>query len=672
MTRPQSPASEMAVPANCLNATIRNGVLRFVSSGSAPSSNFLLRLRGKPRVAADSLSALCSAAITALSFALILSLFFVHLQAALSSTFFTAFSLVEETAYTLISAQNFLKFGFLNSMFLQDFSVSPDKLDHPYVYDHMPAGPDITQALLLHFTNGSYETTRIIFSLTALVGFFVYYVFVRKFLGRFGLRGAGIALAMPGAWQIIQLFERQIYSPFCILCFLPLYMYLLFLETGKRWQLLVVVLFAFLSSIYLEYTVLCSISACWFGFFVTRLIPIRFWHFVLVASSIAAGVVLHLIQNLLYLGWPTFLLELGNTLSNRITGHPSPEELQSFYKSIGILHHGAHSVVPNALAAQFRWNFDFPGTSQIGLLVLTSLLVLLCALALQRYGDRRSKRAISTLRIGFLFFLRLGLVIAFSLTASILLFPAFSQEVTVRGSVGPFFFGIGAAAAFDYSLRLFGANTAFIAQKLLVPPTTDKRPTDQSLLTQASIAHAVVLATYMIALTVLFRTATSFAASNIESIRGNWASVVSATISAPSYDLLDDVGRFAGQPFMTDINVPAIGLFTRSVGFGVCAPESIQPSMKLDLAQCKIAMTRRYDYWRSIRPRYFFYTIDSRLFPGFADCLPANLYVGQSRRQASCLEDLRDRLSSQYALVLKNNLIEIYDLSRPPEEAQSK
>src|SRR5450631_2989154 len=161
MTRPQSPASETPVPA-CSKATIRNGVLRFVSSGSAPSSNFLLRLRGKPRVAANSLSAVCNAAITAFSFALILSLFFVHLRAALSSTFFTAFSLVEETAYTLISAQNFLKFGFLNSKFLQDFSVSPDKIDHPYVYDHMPAGPDITQALLLHLTNGSYETTRII------------------------------------------------------------------------------------------------------------------------------------------------------------------------------------------------------------------------------------------------------------------------------------------------------------------------------------------------------------------------------------------------------------------------------------------------------------------------------------------------------------------------------
>jgi hypothetical protein len=672
MTRPQPPASELTATADCAIATIRNGTLRFVSNGSALSSDLLLRLPGKQRVAADSLSALCSAALTAFSFTVILSLFLVHLRAALSSTFFTVFSLVEETAYTLISAQNFLKFGFLNSMFLQDFSVGTDPSDHPYVYDHMPAGPDITQALLLHLTNGSYETTRIIFALTALVGFFVYYLFVRKFLGRFGLRGAGIALLMPGAWQIIQLFERQIYSPFCILCFLPLYMYLLFLETGKRWQLLVVALFAFLSSIYLEYTVLSSICAFWLGLFVTRLIPIRLWHFVLVACSITAGVVLHLIQNLLYLGWTTFLLELGNTLSNRITGHPSPEELQSFYRSIGILHHGAHSVIANALAAQVRWNFDFLGASQLGLLMLTSLLVLLCVLALQRDGDRRFAYATSCVSIGLLFFLRLGLVVAFSVTASILLFPAFSQEVTVRGSVGPFFFGIGAAAVFDYSLRLFGANTALIAQKLLVP-TTDKRATDQSLFTQAAIARTLVLAAYMIALTVLFRTATSFAVSNIESARVNWASIVKGPASSvPSYDLLDDVGRFAGEPFMTDINVPAIGLFTRSVGFGVCAPESIQPSMKLDLDECKILMTRRYDYWRSIRPRYFFYTADPRLFPGFADCLPANSYVGQARRQASCLEDLRDRLSSQYALVLKNDLISIYDLSRPPEEAPSK
>jgi hypothetical protein len=228
---------------------------------------------------------------------------------------------------------------------------------------------------------------------------------------------------------------------------------------------------------------------------------------------------------------------------------------------------------------------------------------------------------------------------------------------------------------FDYSLRLFGANTAVITEKLLVPPATEGDRPNRSFFAPASIGRTLVLATYMIALTVLFRGATSFAVSTVESTGANWASIAatsSVPSSVPSYQLLYDAGRFAGEPFMTNINVPAIGLFTRSVGFGVCAPESVQPSMKLDLDQCKIAMTRRYDYWRSIRPRYFFYTTDPRLFPGFADCLPANTYVGQSRREASCLEDLRDRLSSQYALVLKNDLISIYDLSRPPEEAPSK
>jgi hypothetical protein len=386
-------------------------------------------------------------------------------------------------------------------------------------------------------------------------------------------------------------------------------------------------------------------------------------------------VILHLMQNLLYLGWTNFLLELGNTLSNRITGHPSPEELQSFYRSIGILHHGAHSVNPHALAAQFWWNFDFLGAPQLGLLLLASLLILLCDLALRRYENGRAMHAISALGTSFFFFLRLSAVIALSVTASILLFPAFSQEVTVRGSVGPFFFGIGAAAVFDYSLRLFGANTAVITEKLLVPPATEGDRPNRSFFAPASIGRTLVLATYMIALTVLFRGATSFAVSTVESTGANWASIAatsSVPSSVPSYQLLYDAGRFAGEPFMTNINVPAIGLFTRSVGFGVCAPESVQPSMQLDLDQCKIAMTRRYDYWRSIRPRYFFYTTDPRLFPGFADCLPANTYVGQSRREASCLEDLRDRLSSQYALVLKNDLISIYDLSRPPEEAPSK
>jgi hypothetical protein len=629
---------------------------------------------GPPKSVANLFSQLSSALITAFAAFIIIVLFSTHARFALSSQHFTPFSLVEETAYTLISAQNFLKYGFLNSHMLQDFSTSTSPLDHPYVYDHMPAGPDITQAFVLKLTQGSFEVSRIIFSLSALIGFLIYYLFVRKLLARFGLRGAGVALLVPGAWQIIQLFERQIYSPFCILCFLPLYMYLLWLDDGRTWRLAVAATVAFLSSMYLEYTVLAAICACWLAFFVTRLIPIRFGHLMLVAASIGSGVVLHLAQNLTYLGWPDFAMELGNTISNRMTGHPSAEELQSFYRSIGILHHGAHPVVPGALFAQIRWNFDFVGAPQIGLLFCSSLLILLCTWILRDRATPTIVAPVDTASAALvydaLFFVRLAVWVIITVTASIVLFPAFSQEVTIRGSAGPFFAGIGIAAVFDYSVRIFGAYCTSIVGAVAAPQTLGAFRVDRSNGGLPSALRIVAITCCLLALSFLLRSTWSFARSYATTIRAQWGMIKGTTANlGPSYELLGDVDRFSGQPFMTNINTPAIGLFTQSVGFGVCAPESIQRDGAIDLEKCKILMARRYEYWRSLRPRYFVYTDDRRLFPGFADCLPADTYVGQSRREDSCLEDLLSRLTTQYQLVLKNDLVQVFDLSLPAKIA---
>src|SRR5881392_3525726 len=65
-------------------------------------------LHGSPRHVANRLSGLSNAAIVTFAAIIIVALFFAHLRAAISSEQFTPFSLVEETAYTLISAQNFL------------------------------------------------------------------------------------------------------------------------------------------------------------------------------------------------------------------------------------------------------------------------------------------------------------------------------------------------------------------------------------------------------------------------------------------------------------------------------------------------------------------------------------------------------------------------------------
>src|SRR5262245_53154268 len=72
--------------------------------------------------------------------------------AVVRSPYYSPLSLVEEAAYTYTTATNFVRFGYWNSTLLQDFSNASSPLDHPYVYNHMPAGPDILQAVLLQIS----------------------------------------------------------------------------------------------------------------------------------------------------------------------------------------------------------------------------------------------------------------------------------------------------------------------------------------------------------------------------------------------------------------------------------------------------------------------------------------------------------------------------------------
>lgn len=80
------------------------------------------------------------------------------------------------------------------------------------------------------------------------------------------------------------------------------------------------------------------------------------------------------------------------------------------------------------------------------------------------------------------------------------------------------------------------------------------------------------------------------------------------------------------------------------------------------LDACKIGFMRRMDCWKTQHPRYFFYFSDKRLFPEFADCLPADTLPGQDRMDKSCMARLLGNLSRNYQLVLKNTHVEVFDL----------
>ena len=96
---------------------------------------------------------------------------------------------VEECTYTFTHANNFLTFGYWNTGLLQDSCSSGDATDHPYVYNHMPAGPDLVMALLLQATGGDYQLSRALLAIAAVAGFWFLLRFVQIFSNRFSCAG---------------------------------------------------------------------------------------------------------------------------------------------------------------------------------------------------------------------------------------------------------------------------------------------------------------------------------------------------------------------------------------------------------------------------------------------------------------------------------------------------
>jgi hypothetical protein len=603
---------------------------------------------------------------SALAALVIFLLLAVQLSVALRAGHFTPFSLLEESAYTFISANNFLNFGFLNSGFLQDFATSPHPADHPYVYNHMPAGPDVTNAALLWLTGGSYPLTRIIFTLSAVAGFVVYYLFGQMFLRRFDLPGAGLLLLFIGGWILIQMMERQIYSPFALLTFLPMYLYMRFLNDGRRWKFFLALAIILLSSLYLEYSVLSGIAACWGMFFLTQLVPMRLTHIIVIALTFAAGIALHLIQNMLFLGWPTFVTELSYTLSNRTTGFPTQEELASFYRSIGVVHHGSRPIEPGVLKAQIAANFAFPGRQGILAAFFFAFVALAGAVLLKQGIDRKPIQT-GFLKCDIWLFVRIFAWAAGTVLTPIALFPAFAQEVTLRGSgASLFFLAIAIAGTVAYSVRIFlclGFRTAEIlkspgvaAAQLPVPVRTTPGPALQRL-----VGIFLVYLGTIAGCVFLFVAAKQYA----KNWHGELTTIYQHAINARMWQPLEAISRFQHQFFMTNINIPTVGFLANAPGYGVCNPEAIGRDGSLDIKHCKSALMRRHDYWAAQRPALFYYFDDPRLFPGFADCVPASTLIGTDRRGPACMTDLLDRLSTQYQQILENPFVRIFDLNRP-------
>ncbi len=395
--------------------------------------------------------------IAAVALCLVVAIFILHLKITFESELFTPFSLVEEAAYIFNTARNYLEYGFFVTGLLQDFASSADPLDHPYVYNHMPPAPELITALILKISDGDYAVVRTVLGLVALAGLGVYFLFARALLERHGFKLAGLAVLLLGAWNVANFMERQIYALYPLLAFLPLLMFDWYLRTGRMAYFATAFGVALVSTFYIEYSALSGVMFCWVFLFLTQLLPIRPREVIAMGCAFAAGIGLHLLQNFLYLGPEVFLQEMWLTLSNRITGTPSQEEMSAFYRSIHVVHHGAHEISWHVVRAQLRNSLTVPGGAAVAAIGAISLLIGVLGDSFARAppGDRQQLGTAGPARTASLFF-RFAIWGIGTAWAPILLFPAFAQEVTPTGfGANIMVLGLGVAAVLSLGLYHF-------------------------------------------------------------------------------------------------------------------------------------------------------------------------------------------------------------------------
>ena len=576
--------------------------------------------------------------LLALTVLVVLSLMF--LGSVIKFPYYSPVTNVEEVTLFYTSAGNLAKYGFLNSGFLPDYSTSSRAVDHPYIYNHMPPGPDIFIAVMLKVTGDNYRLVRLVFWAVFLAGMVCYFRFGELILQRFGVTGAGYAILLISPAMILHTFDDPVYAAFPLLGFLPLLTLQAYYRTGRWWYLGFTLGVGLVSALYLDYLTLLVVSWCWGLLYFTQLLRLRLLHLVAFAGVIVGGLVLHLVQNFLYLGQELFFRELGMTISNRITGLPTKEEMKAFYQAHGLVHHGASPLNVLGFLHHLWLGVTFPGRMP---LVVTAVVAAVWVVGRNARWDTDRQSVVIT---GGLDVPAVGRFVALwgwivgTILLPMIMLPAFTTEYGIHGTgLHWYFLGIGATASVVYGVR---AALAQMPREL-----------------GSALSHNlfnIILALMVLGLlgNVVWRAMT---------YQLGQFHVAAAVYREASFYKLDEIRRrFSGDVFMTNINPVPVGFFAGEAGHGACELASLPEAGDIDPSQCHVSYVRQQEHYRTVRPRYFFFFRE--LFPGFSQCLPTSAYYPMLQKGGhGCFDAMQERLTARFPRVTDTGLFAVYDLS---------
>lgn len=558
--------------------------------------------------------------------------------------YFSPFATVDETVNYYMIARNYLDYGFARTAFLQDLSTGSNPGHHPFIYNHMPPGPEIATALLMAVVGEQYRLIRLAFGVLFIGGVIYFLRFAGICLNSIGLRGAGYALLLVTPTTFLHSMDHPAYAAVPFLLFYPPVALHAFYATGRRLSYFAALLAVFIGSLYFVYQHALMALVCWSALALLRVVRFDRRDIAAFVAAALAGQLVHQAQTMVLFGPQLFVEDLWFTLSNRMFGVPTPEQLKEFYQSYAIVLHGTHTFSVPRLLEAVRTVLELPGWKWIATGVL--LMLIWSAARLTQLQEASGRLVIPRDA------LHLGAIIIWAVATialPLLAFPAFSADYALSG-MNEFILGVAVVTLVGWAARELTARVRDLG--LARPTVAQLGSMTLGSFSQVRLMQLVGIAA---ALVVVGFTANGIRHALTPHQTQLRTMFREARAVHPFADLLALGQHLRGQVVMTNVYPITATFFTREAGFGGCELDAFPLDRGADPAGCFAAFIRGYPYTQQLEPRY--YVLFRAFYTGFTMC-----------RNPTCIEEIHERVAERYPVLFDANLFTVFDLrpDQPP------
>ena len=523
------------------------------------------------------------------------------------------FSTTDEYLQYYQVARNYNTYGFMSSAMLPDLSTASSAAGHPYLYNHQPPGPQLFIAGLMRIFGENFGVIRVVFAMIFVAGIASFVAFAKLVDRRYAYAALGIVVLLPPR-TILQAVDHPGKSVFAFFAFFPLVALYRYRETRRHGWLLCAAVVTFVASNYLMYSHLFMILAFWTFGMLLKFLPIERRHLALFFVLVAIGIALHLMQTVVVLGWPVFVREMTATVSNRMFGVPTREELAQFFLTHSLVLYGGHAFDLKRFVETIWKELSFPARN---VWMAAGVIVLVAAFA---FEARITRRSIEISRSFARWLKQLGVAALWTggcVIVPIVMFPAFAIDYSLQGAsefVVALFVFLSVCVTLAYIRELPSPQAVRIMLAVVVV----------GFVVGVGAAHARDLSHKLIPRTIVW-------------LKGG----------SPHAGLTRLAESLRGQVTMTNVDPTVVGFFTREIAYGGCHDEALA-AHAIDPSACRVSFVRR--------------------FPPPADPVPT-AYVWVGSMQAFCDERRacidRASLDRHYTKIFESGLVAAYDLTKP-------